>query len=128
MENINWSAILSGLALILSISSPMITACINNHHQLKMHKINFYYSHRAGAIERYIASVGKLIYCDNSENRTEHGKCLGEIYLYIPSELWIYVDSIENSLQRNDNGTNVRNTYKELCKKLSENNPPRLIY
>ena len=39
MENVNWSVIISGIALLAAILSPVITTIINNIHETKISKL-----------------------------------------------------------------------------------------
>ena len=122
MHKIDWSGIASTIALITAIISPIITTILNNRHQIKMHNINFYESHRAEAIENYLKATGYAIQ-DQSSLSEQYGKHLAEIYLYLPEELWDYIDKIDAFLRQSQFDA-AKSNFISLCKALHKN-PPR---
>lgn len=117
------TVILSLVALAASVLSPILTALITNHHQRKMHEINFFETHRAETIERYIQAAGAVIRSGTQSTFTEYGACLGEIYFYVPQDLWWHLDQISHFLNE-PNYKSAADHFTELCKKLA-NDPPR---
>jgi hypothetical protein len=118
-----WSAVISGIALIVAISSPIINSIINNKFQLKLNKQRFLVEHRAEVIEKFVHSVGEL--CGDIEREQflrEYSKNSSEIYLYIPENLWEKVDKI-NSLIFENNYSEARKTLLEFCKCLNKHHP-----
>lgn len=121
-----WSAIISGIALVAAVLSPVITAIVNNKYQSKINRQKYFDEHRAQVIENYIQSVGELCEdVDRESFRRAYGRNSKEIYLYLPQELWSKVDSIDSLIYRN-NHRQACIVLAELCKELNKN-PPRFI-
>lgn len=126
MKNINLVELLPYVALIISVTSPILTVLINNHHQLKMRSAEFYDIHRAETIEKYIHSVNMLIQSSHCDGVEKYAKYSVEVRLYIPQSQWNILDSIDSSLNERDfSSTNIH--LKSLCKYLSKK-PPRFKY
>ena len=111
-----WSAIISGIALVAAVLSPVITAIVNNTHQSKIDRQRYFDEHRAQVIENYIRSVGELCEdVDREQFRRSYGKNSKEIYLYLPESLWGKIDQIDYSVyQRHHRQACILLT--ELCK------------
>lgn len=126
METLSWSAIISGIALMTAIISPVITSIINNNHQIKIKNIEYYSEHRAKVIEDYIRVVGGLstdaIY---EQYLGAYGKCSKEIYLYIPEKLWHYIDDIDTCIS-NSEPIKAKGLLRDFCIELNKY-PPRSI-
>ena len=123
-ENVEISDIISGIALIAAILSPVITAVIQNSHESKMHKQKFYDEHRATAIENYIKATGTINhYGISNELLEEYGKYSKEIYLYAPEYLWKYIEEIDG-LIKNRKFKDVSEPLAKLCIEFSKD-PPR---
>lgn len=91
------SVIIAIAALAFSVVSPVITAHLNNRHQLKMKQIEFNLERRAQAIENYVRAVGETIHTQRPD--TAHcGSSYGEIFLYLPEDLWPLVRQINSCL------------------------------
>ena len=121
-----WSVIISGIALVAAVFSPVITAIVNNKYQSKINRQKYFDEHRAQVIENYIQSVGELCEdVDRESFRRAYGKNSKEIYLYIPESLWEKIDKIDESIyQRHHRDACILLT--ELCKELNKY-PPRLV-
>lgn len=121
----NWSAVsavAASTALILAIVSPIATAYMNNHHQLKLKKLEIETIHQAKIIEGYVSSAGEAIAAFGASGTLKNfGNYSGQVYLYISSDLWDYIDSINERLWCCDYPA-AQIPLKELCKKLSEEN------
>ncbi len=123
MSSDYWSAIISGIALVAAVVSPVITALVNNKHQLQLKNIEYYSHHRATAIENYIYIVGQIC----SETVCEpylstYGRISKEIYLYLPQTFWKEIDDIDNLIQ-NQKFRDASSLLSELCKRLNECHP-----
>lgn len=129
MPGLDLSLVIAFAALILSVSSPIISSVINGYYRIKEKKLEledsikrrnqeFYLDHRAVVIECYIKATGQIINNMSRENLSEFGATMGEIYLYIDESLWPILDSISDKI--------IKAQYKEasddlikLCKALS---------
>ena len=118
-----WSAIISGIALIAAVISPVITTVINNQHRTKADKHTYFEAHRAEVIENYIRHTGSISkMSSSSEDFRLYGKYSKEIYLYLPENLWSHIDKIDTFVTARD----YQNLYKELsdlCKALNKHHP-----
>lgn len=117
------AAIISAIALLSSILSPVLVALINNRHLRKTAELNFYVQHRAEAIENYLSAAGEAIHDPSDKALPNYGKYAGEIYFHIPERLWYQVDQITLALQTDDLD-NARGHFRTLCKELAVH-PPR---
>lgn len=123
MDSAAWSAIISGIALIAAVISPVLTTIINNSHQTKNNNRNYYESHRAEVIESYIRYTGSMSnMCSSSEDFRQYGKYSKEIYLYLPENLWHYIDEIDCYISESQYVV-VSETLSQLCKELNQYHP-----
>lgn len=79
IQPIDWSATAAWIAVIISIIGasvgPLLTACINNKHQLKLRELDIkekelseYHAKRRTAIENFLSSTSKyLIDCHSKK-------------------------------------------------------------
>ena len=126
MGTINWSAIISGIALVAAVISPILTAIINNRHEIKMYNQRYYKEHRADVIENYIRYTGSISkHSATSEDFRQYGKYSKEIYLYLPDDLWCTIDSIHDCIS-NSEYNHASDFLAILCKELNKN-PPRSV-
>lgn len=61
LESLNWSAVISGIALIVAIISPVVTTVLNNRHQDKMWIRDNFSRHKTEVIENYVKSTGTVL-------------------------------------------------------------------
>lgn len=126
MENVNWSVIISGIALLAAILSPVITTIINNIHETKMSNRRYYQEHRAEVIENFIRYAGAINELTGRDfDFREYGKCSKEIYLYIPEELWSTVDEIDKYIIACEYDK-ISDKLSDFCKALKKY-PPRSV-
>ena len=90
----DWSIVIAAAALAVSVLSPILTAIINHRYALKNKRIEFDEQHRIAALERYIRAAGAVTGRYSDPNAAEYWASCGEVYMYIPSALWPYVDQI----------------------------------
>lgn len=89
LDSSAWSAIISGIALVAAVISPVLTTIINNHFQSKATSHKYYVEHRAEIIENYIRYAGSISRrSQSSDDYRGYGQYCKEIYLYIPENLW----------------------------------------
>ena len=116
------AAIISGIALVAAIISPMLTTLIKNKHETKMYMAKFYIHHRAEVIERYVSSVGAVIHGQLTEDLREYGKHAGEIYVYVPERLWLTIEQIDLAIRALDCEA-AAGHFRVLCVELSKEKP-----
>lgn len=66
----NASVIIASITAVLTALSPTISNIINNHHNLKMKRIELYEEKRIEAINNYVSEVSKYIHNSSNIART----------------------------------------------------------
>lgn len=133
--NIDPAVLMAFAALLLSVLSPFFSAIINGYFRLKEKKLElkterqkeeqaFYLSHRAEVIEKYLSAAGACSKSNTPENRALFGSVMGEIYLYVRSDLWPTLDAIASRISIDD-APELDGLTKSLCKELSRENVRR---
>ena len=112
------SIIIAVAALAFSVVSPVITAHLNNSHQLKMKQIEFNLERRAQAIENYVRAVGETIHTQRPD-LAHCGSSYGEIFLYLPEDLWPLVKQINLCLLKFEY-RQAAEDFDKLCSALSK--------
>lgn len=127
---VDWSLLIAIAALVFSVASPIASAWITGHYQLRQKELEFnnakelrdqefYEMHRAEVIERFLRTSGAAAYDGGPNTRKAYGESAAEVYLYIPKKYWGYLDNIDDCIRlRNGDGTMQELT--ELASKLSE--------
>ena len=91
-QNVNWSLLISIIALAVSVLCPVITAWVNNYYQMKFRDKDFFDKHRAEIIEGFLRTAGACTCSETKSNREEclieYGKYYAEIHFYAPESLW----------------------------------------
>lgn len=131
------SLLISIVALVLSVLSPVISSIISGlfHYNEKKLELKseserrnheFYEQHRAEVIERYINAAGKASKSFSDGNLQEFGASMGEIYMYVDQSLWPLLDSIASKIDKDRSGDPTAEL-RVLCQKLSTYNirPPQ---
>lgn len=115
----DWSVVISGIALIVAIISPVITTLLNNYHQDKMWEREHFSLHKSDVIEQYVKSTGIVLKKQSFDSLQEYGNCYGEIFFYAPEEAWPLIEQIDAAIVDRRINTNVNNKFADLCKMLS---------
>lgn len=121
------SIVIAGAAFALALISPVVSAWISSHYNLKLQKYQFqhdlevrnaefYTRHRAEVIERFVNSAGAVIEWNDASTIKEFGKASGEIYLYVSPALWPDIDELREAIEHS--GENARHLYMDVCKSL----------
>ena len=123
------SIIISGFSLITAVSSTLITACLNNRHAARMHKIEFYEKRKYEVIENYLKNVGKVIFYPEEESVKDLSEWISEIYMYMPSEYWNGIDEINKIILEISKDhfhyphrEEAKKKYLDFCKSVSSIN------
>ncbi len=99
IQPIDWSATAAWMAVIISIIGasvgPLLTAYINNKHQLKFRELDIkekelseYHAKRRTAIENFLSSTSKYLIDCHSKNMDECGNNFFQVYPYVNPDLW----------------------------------------
>lgn len=120
MENITWSAIISGIALIAAILSPIFTTILTNRHEDKVWKRKNFFERRSQVIASYIRNTGKLLKYQEYHDLSSYGESYGEIFMYAPQNSWpfiIKIDTCVRNLPITDDS--VQREFDVLCNLLT---------
>ncbi len=128
----DWSLLIAIAALIFSVASPIFSAWLSGRYQLKLKRLElqseaerrrqeFYDAHRAEVIETYITTAGAAIQEQTFQTMNAFGRSAGEIYLYLPENLWPLIESLNEELSSGD-VSGAGQTLSSLCKLLSAEN------
>lgn len=127
---VDWSLLIAIAALVFSVASPIASALITGHYQLRQKELEytnaakvrnqeFYTQHRAEVIERFLKAAGSVINFQTHSNMEEYGKTVAEMYIYVPEKYWGYIDSIDDCITNGDRDSGM-NELTTLAGKLSE--------
>lgn len=119
MDSFNWSAVFSGIALIVAIISPIATSILNNRHQSKMWSRNNFILHKSEVIERYIQNTSVLLKKGEYDLLDDYAKSYGEIFFYTPENLWPMIEQLDAAILNRSVTFNTHLTFTKLCKELS---------
>ena len=120
MSDFPWSIIISGIALVVSVTSPLITSIINNHHQDKVWNREHFSLYRIQAIESYVRSTGIVLKKATSETITAYGDSFGLIFFYAPESTWEKIIQIDRAIVSRNITSDTHELFSELCKELSK--------
>ena len=120
----DWSGIVSGIALIVAVLSPFFTAMITTRSEEKRQQIAFYNVHRAEVIEAYIRATGAVLKYADQASLLEYGRCYGEVLLYAPDDVRRDIVKLEDI--RIGASSEATKLFMSICIALAEN-PPRSI-
>ncbi len=125
--NVDWSALFAGVALLISVSSPIVTSCINAHAQKREYENKFHEQSKAETIEGYVGAACQMFYWNDQSTRIEYSKYYGRVLLIAPpevSDLIIALDSFLLEEYKTDeefaSGKELLNT---ICIELSKHTP-----
>lgn len=127
---VDWSLLIAIAALVFSVASPIASALITGHYQLRQKELEytnaanvrnqeFYTQHRAEVIERYLRAAGAVINNKNPISKEEYGKAVAEMYIYLPDKYWSYLSIIDSYIDMDDRVTGM-SQLTQLAGELSE--------
>lgn len=119
MSNYNVSDWMSGIALVVSVASPMITAIINSRSQRKIKKMELVDLRRADAIASYIQATGAYIQDPRPETSAAYGSAYGEIFLYAPQSMWGAIAELNTKIINRDTAGSMYQDFSKICMELS---------
>ena len=95
-NKITWAMIISGIALLTSIVSPIITSLINNHYQTKIKEKEFSHSIKVQVFNEYIEMTSREILIAGLSE--DYNKVYTKIFLYAPKRLWNDIEKLYNQM------------------------------
>ena len=130
--HIDASLIISIVALVASILSPLITAVAQGHFRLQEKQMEiddakqrrdqqYYTEHRTEIIENYIHTGMRAAAIGAADDIAAFEVASGEIYFYLPKDYWDLLDIIDECAEGGSYDS-VRIPMIMLCKRLIENN------
>lgn len=131
IQPIDWNATAAWIALVVSIIGtfigPIITAIINNRHQLKLRKLDIkqrsvetYETRRHEAINTFLSEVGDCVtYSSCGTPGLTCGKAYFNIYQYVPDDMWSELDQLYDKLIRHGETDEVQR-FQAITHRLSE--------
>lgn len=119
MWPLNWSVIISGIALIVSVLSPMLTSIINNRHQDKIWTREHDAQHKLEVIDNYVRCTGTVLKKATSDTLSAYGNGFGEIFFYTPKSVWALIEDIDKAITSRSITPETQDKFSELCKQLS---------
>ena len=109
MPKIDLTVTISVIIALCAIVSPILTAIINNRHQLKLRKLELRQKQYENTImyqrnifENYLRYSGKCLSRANSDSLREYGEYYLIALMYAPSEIKEKMISANNFLQNYD--------------------------
>ena len=120
----NVSLTISIVSLVSTACSPVIANILNNAHQARMFKKEFYEKRKCEVVENYLKSIGNCLLYNSVENKKALSEWTSEIYMYTPQRLWDDIDEmnkklfvfIDSNYNRADNELIFQ--YLNFCKKF----------
>ncbi|GEM_PF-2387199 len=94
---IDWSATAAWIALLVAIVSPIVTAIINNHHQIKLKKMELYDQRKIEVIVSYLQAATEASYMDGVPDNFAKYSAL--VLVYAPKELHQKIIQLNNALK-----------------------------
>lgn len=130
VQSIDWSAIAAWIAVIISFIGvsvgSLLTACINNKHQLKLRKLDIegkelseYYSRRRTAIENFLSSTSKYLSDCQYKNVEVCGENFFQVYPYAPKDLWDGLNDLYTCICE-ENIVDARSFFCKISNQLAE--------
>lgn len=117
---IEWFSYAVAIILLLSsIISPIITAIINNRHELKLKKLDMFNEAKRTALNNFINCGSDFIMTRNAADFCEYYKALSKLYIFFDSkDLWEF-QVFPNHIKDIDNFKAYCN-FTSIVEKLAE--------
>lgn len=104
--------VISIIALLTSILSPVITAWIQKRYELKMKRLDVYETRRLNAIENYTKAIqSSIVSGGTSPEYREHGSV---IRIYAPESVYTCLDQIDELLHEAEYGNEASMKVRHL--------------
>lgn len=114
----NAAVIVALITALAAIVAPMITAWLNNRHQLKMNQFELYDQKKVQVINDYISAVAQYLESPARASESKMAEVRYLIYLYSPKSTWKDIDLLDGYISSNRLDS-ARDMLPELTKKLS---------
>ncbi|RDU24762.1 hypothetical protein [Anaerosacchariphilus polymeriproducens] len=125
---LDWSATASWIALAVAILAPVLTAFLNNKHQLKLKKIELFHNEASAYFFKkrdvycgYIEHASCL-FIDHStlEKMAIYSKMYHELFLYCDKEIWEDIELLNNHFNNNVFDSNAKELFLKITKYLAD--------
>ena len=110
---------MSGIALVISVASPMVTAIINSRSQRKLKEMELIDLRRADAIGSYIQATGAYIQDPRPATASAYGSAYGEIFLYAPQHMWDPIAKLNMKIVNRDTIESMYQDFNKICMDLN---------
>ena len=103
--NIDFSNLILAVVALISLISPIITTLINNHHQLKIKKIDMYETAKRKALQNFIISTEEYFSSNRDiEKLIQFNSSINELYIYfsINDSAYQLFDKLKEIIKSND--------------------------
>ena len=103
--NIDFSNLILAVVALISLISPIITTLINNHHQLKIKKIDMYETAKRKALQNFIISTEEYFSSNRDiEKLIKFNSSINELYIYfsINDSAYQLFDKLKEIIKSND--------------------------
>lgn len=109
---------------IAAIISPIATALINNHHQLKLKQLEYQqhekessFFYKRGIYEDYLRFTGECVSVPDHDSLQAYGKIYGLALIYFPEELIPDLEELNHSIH-DSRSFNRTTLFNELAPKI----------
>lgn len=120
----NIYVIISCITLAAAILCPVLTAWINNKHQLKLKKLELEdaarkdeENHKREIIEQYLISAGRCLKESYAENFSTYAGYYAIAFQYVPQDLHKKMQELHEDILESDDATAI-DTFTSLATKL----------
>lgn len=93
------TVIVSLVAAVSAILSPVLTTLINNRHQYKMRKLELLQEQKLRAVQQFTSSCSTHLAAYNKQSRDEYYKSYGEIFLYVNKKHWAAIEALNSDIE-----------------------------
>ena len=108
----------AGIALIVSIASPIITTVLNNRFQLKLHRSKLIDERRLSIYENYLKYVSYA--STKVNNSTEFTYYKSMIFLYAPVDLHDKIAELNTLAEKSHSSKEFSTLLSEVARGLSQ--------
>ena len=120
---ITWSVVISAIALVVSILSPILTAWIRNRHEWRMFLKREIELHTRDAIEDYVSCASRIIIVRSGEAMSEYRRAYSKMLLFVSLEMSQLMAELDQLIAYDSNRTLETDKLNSICELLQEYYP-----
>lgn len=124
MPKIDLTITISVVIAICAIISPVITTLLNNHHALKMKKLEMKLTeqekstlYKRGIYENYLRLTSQCIMHPSAQNLADYGNIYPMALIYFPEELISELNELNTQIAKHEMN-NCREMFDKLAPKI----------